>query len=379
MVFSYVNTKTTIPVPHVHAFGRGEPLTKDRSELLTYLILDYVQGQSLDIQSFSKDTRERRDHFYTQLIDILAQLRQLEFSCGGSLIPASNDEVDPIVGPLLSIPINDLQIQRMNLSGLSTAFTSASDYILGQFRTIETAYQTPSRSEYSLDDVRQEVFAIKHFEEVLRDFVDSLEEDHTFVMSHLDLRWPNIIVDDELNIVGIIDWEWTGPIPRQLFMPPYWIISRGPQHVMGEEYRAEYSQFHRVLQANAGKSSAHRRLATEWDFQILSRLDLPIAAALLHHSELLPIFYRAIYPRLFKASSTEVVLEFFKDDNNRRLASEVQRRHDRSKEYTRYLKDNALFVPDEDARIARELTEKMEELDREFQEHKARKKARKVT
>ncbi|KAK7419437.1 hypothetical protein QQZ08_010855 [Neonectria magnoliae] len=73
----YIQSETTIPLPRVHAFGRDEILTRARSTTQAYLILDYVPGQSLDVQSLTKDTRERRNHFYSQLIDILAQMRQL--------------------------------------------------------------------------------------------------------------------------------------------------------------------------------------------------------------------------------------------------------------------------------------------------------------
>lgn len=132
----YIYTKTTIPIPYIHAYGQGELLTKDRSELLAYLILGYVPGHSLNVQSLAKDSRERRDFFYTQLIDVLAQMRQLEFPSAGSLFPTSSGAVSPIVGPLLTIPINEMQIQGYEATTLSNALTSVSDFVLYQFGTM---------------------------------------------------------------------------------------------------------------------------------------------------------------------------------------------------------------------------------------------------
>lgn len=38
----YIQRKTTIPVPRVRAFGRGEALTQDQPTTQAYLLLDYV-------------------------------------------------------------------------------------------------------------------------------------------------------------------------------------------------------------------------------------------------------------------------------------------------------------------------------------------------
>ncbi|PGH05239.1 hypothetical protein AJ79_06850 [Helicocarpus griseus UAMH5409] len=43
---------------------------------------------------------------------------------------------------------------------------------------------------------------------------------------HGDLRPPNIIVDDGLNIVSILDWEWSHTVPAHLFAPPFWLTNR---------------------------------------------------------------------------------------------------------------------------------------------------------
>ena len=94
--------------------------------------------------------------------------------------------------------------------------------------------------------------------------------DGPFVLSHLDLRWPNIIVDDDLDILAVIDWEWTGSIPRQLFTPPSWIAGQEPPFVTGDEYRAEFAHFREILLIKADTSDACHLLSEEWDFELLS-------------------------------------------------------------------------------------------------------------
>lgn len=47
------------------------------------------------METFVKDSRQRRDHFYSQLVVILDQLRQHEFDYAGSLMPDPGGELDP--------------------------------------------------------------------------------------------------------------------------------------------------------------------------------------------------------------------------------------------------------------------------------------------
>lgn len=345
----------------MHAFGRGETLIRDRSTTQAYLILDYVPGQSLDVQCLVRDTRERRDHFYSQLIDILAQMRQLEFPSAGFLVPDPSGGPDPAMGPLSSIHINEMQVQGLRTVAPKAPFTSATDFISHQFNVMTEAYRLPM-SEQSLETARLEVFALKHLERELSRFIDANWDKGPFVLSHLDLRWPNIMVDDDLNILAIIDWEWTGSIPRQLFTPPSWIAGREPPYVMGDEYREEFTQFHKVILAKSETSDACRQLAEEWSPELLNSKMLPIAELLRHHSQLIAIFYRALYPKLFEAPKQEVVSRFFECSENRELALEAQRRWENSERYTQYLKDNELFVPDREHEVALELAKKVQEL-----------------
>ncbi|KAK7431675.1 hypothetical protein QQZ08_001894 [Neonectria magnoliae] len=359
----YIQNKTTIPVPRIYAFGRDETLARDRSTLLAYLILEYVPGQSLDAKSLAKNNRARRNYFYSQLIDIFAQMRQLELPSAGSLIPDPRGGLDPVVGPLLSIPINEMLIQRPEATAPSTAFTSATDFILYQFNILKNTYRLPI-SEQSLETAQLEVFALEHLERELHNFVNinTCWDNGPFVLSHFDLRGPNIIVDDDLNILAVIDWEWTGSIPRQLFTPPSWIAGREPEFVTGDEYRAEFNHFYEVLLDKSKTSDNHRQLAEEWDLDLPNRAELPIAELLQHHSQLVPIFYRALYPRLFGVPKDDLVRRFFQRGENRGLALEAHRQFESSERYTQYLRDNGLFVPDRDEEAARELAKNVQKL-----------------
>lgn len=53
-----------------------------------------------------------------------------------------------------------------------------------------------------------ELFALDHLEQLIPALTAPERDSDCFVLSHSDLRPANIIVDDDLNIISIIDWEW---------------------------------------------------------------------------------------------------------------------------------------------------------------------------
>lgn len=310
-------------------------------------------------------TQERRKQFYSQLIDIFAEMRGLEFSSAGSLMPDPRGGPEPVIGPLSTIQINELQVDGVDI-GPTTAFTSATDYIRYQFKIMTETYWLPV-SEQSLETAQLEVFALEHLKREIPEFIDARYENGPFVLSHLDLCCPNILVDDDLNIRAVIDWEWAAAVPRKLFTPPCWIAERcGPADVAGPRYRAEYAKFHEIILAKRETSDAHHRLAEEWTLDLPDSAGLAIALLLQHHSQLIDIFCLALYPKLFAAPRKEVVPRLFEQSENRDLAREVQRRHAASERYTRYLKDNGLFVPSKEAAAAREVARMVQELEQRY-------------
>ncbi|RSL44205.1 hypothetical protein CEP54_014782 [Fusarium duplospermum] len=229
----YIQENTQIPVPRVHAYGQAQ-LLRNNSAKQAFMILDHIKGQQLVEKQFSNGSEQHRRQFYSELIDIFAQLRGLEFSAAGSLMPA-----------------------RLEVSGSIPAI--------------------------------------------------------------VDLRWSNIMVDHELHITGILDWEWAATVPVNNFTPPSWITT-------SKDYFAE---FRSVLASKHG-SSAH--------VQLLKIFRKP------HH--LVNVFYTFIYPQLYTEPREKVIREYFLCEQKQ---LELQRLLQNSERYTKYLRENNLFVDDEEA------------------------------
>jgi hypothetical protein len=356
----YIKSKTTVPLPDIHAYGRDKSLTRNSSTTTAFLILDFLPGQPLDLQALANDTPLRRKHFYTQLIELMAQLRKLEFTSSGSLMPGR--EGVPVVDEILSIPLNEFQNESNQARSLPKA-RSARRFALNQLNLIREEYRLP-RSELSRETVELELFALNHLEQLIPELTASERDSDCFVLSHSDLRPANIIVDDRLNIKCIIDWEWAYTVPRRLFMPPSWITLYDTDSTSKVDRSNLFPEFHDILETMASSSSLYRSLANEWGSDLPNNLILPLAEILQRHSNLLHIYYKFIFPRCFSKPRQEVVAEFLQGSRHgsKNCTSKVQERMDDSNRYIQYLKDKGLYIPDEQIRQEREWIEKARQL-----------------
>jgi len=337
----YLEANTTIPVPHIHAFGRGGCVNKNNPTGHTFIIHDYIPGQSLNVSAFRKESIERRKYFYLQLIDILAQLRQQEFDQAGSLMPDPDGGNSPVVGPMLSIQLNDLQLECRDVPTHSAKFTSAIDFAFHQYHILTQKYRLPA-FKMSQEVAELEVFGLEDLKKRLFDYIDQRWNHGPFVLTHADLRWSNIIVDEDYRIRGVIDWEWSGTVPRQFFLPPTWLAGRPPDWVSEVQYRSEYRLFFDTLKAATSQPS--RQLANEWGRTLPARVDLSMAVILRHHSCFVNMYYRGIFPRFYNGTRGDIVKQFFeRDGKDGRFTLDIQWKLENSERYTQYLVENGFM------------------------------------
>ncbi|KAL7919360.1 hypothetical protein ACQKWADRAFT_315706 [Trichoderma austrokoningii] len=234
-----------------------------------YLITDFIPGEPLD--------RKHRLDFYSQLIDILVELQRLEIPLIGSLIPSSDGS--PLLGPAISMTATTLRLPSVG----------------------QAVHEAPIRSRVGL-------------------FITA--DRGPFVLSHLDLRSCNIIVDEHLHIQGIIDWEFTSTVPLQLFTPPSWITGHDPMET-DEQMPAE---FYAMLLDKSTTDDLCQRLRRKWYHK---------ADAAADNSD---------------KHLGGMMTDFF--GKNPALASEAQYRAEQCARYTLHLKEHGLYETEEDRLLA---------------------------
>jgi len=333
------------------------------------MVLDYIDGQPLTKKMLRDSSEDCRHQFFEEIVDIFAQLRRLEFPLGGSLMPNATvgiwarlrmfmflregsftpqSTIGPGLGPKIvgafSMLKNELQVDGYTAPRFTA--TTEKEFFEEQYRLLQYMSKMPSQ-ELGQEEAEREEFALYalRLEEAQKTF--GLEADSSgdsFCLCHPDLRVNNIIVDDELHIRGVIDWEFSVTVPRHVFLPPSWITGYDTGSMVSKLDLS--SEFMSVLSSTKQLSSNHSQLAQDWDFR--DDLSLPMAYIFLDPSDLVSLFYRCIYPRLYNEPRDKVVPSFFQRPENKELQEGLVRRLRASERYTQYLKDNNLFDHEEE-------------------------------
>lgn len=206
----------------------------------------------------------------------------------------------------------------------------------------------------TLSDVRDQVFALYHLKLKTREIMRDLQSDDsdTFVLTHPDLHYANIIVDEGLKIQGIIDWEFARTVPQHLFTPPAWMTGhdgrerRRPPKVISDDCQ-------KALQL-----STDEELKSHWRMDDRCGALFATAQIFSHPTKLERLFYQSIFPAMFWGGrgQDEVISHFFDDDENAALAADAERQLRSSERYTAYLKESGLYADmEEDAARSAEM------------------------
>ncbi|KAG8674087.1 hypothetical protein FPOAC1_000050 [Fusarium poae] len=367
----YVRDHTNIPIPRVYAYGRSR-LRHNTLARQVFIVSDYMDGKSLTKRMLRDSPEDFRRRFFGDIVDIFAQLRRIEFPQGGSLMPnaavgiwpqfftsifhreeaftpqsATDHRFGPKIAGAISMRRNELQID--GYTSPPSAFTTANDFFREQYQLLQYMWKMPSQ-ELGREEAERDEFALHALSLEEAQNISGLKTDpsgDSFYLSHPDLRVNNIIVDDELCIRGIIDWEFSVTVPRYAFLPPSWLTGHDTGSIIS---RVDVSsEFMSVLSSKKHESHSHSQLAQDWSFQ--DDLRLPMAYIFLDPSDLVFIFYRYIYPRLYKKPRNEVLPLFFQLSENKDLQAGIERRLDASQRYTQYLKDHNLVDDNETSEL----------------------------
>ncbi|CAK7215446.1 hypothetical protein SCUCBS95973_002475 [Sporothrix curviconia] len=261
--------RTRISIPHVHALGHGVCLLRKEDttaradvdatddvkpddakpdETQCYLIMDFVEGEKLLPSKLRDLDPETWRTFLSQMVDILADLRTLEF---------------PLIGPVNFLPNTPIFLPES-----LPPFASARDFIRFRHRVMSVAFEEPCR-DHTLEDIRHELFAVHHLEAAYEDAAVGrmpgttswssasasqnapLVEDNTdgvsrddkgpFILTHTDMHTCNVFIDDKWNIKAVIDRESAYTVPKCAFTPPSWITGH-----CGTFYRVNLPKWRRV-------------------------------------------------------------------------------------------------------------------------------------
>ena len=234
-VMEYLARHTSIPIPPV--LGSGT------CAVGPYIVMQYVEGDLLskylkapatemDYDTLNPDISEAvlRKAYY-QMARILLALYRCQFPEIGAITRKAAG-LWSVGKRALTFNMNELvSLGNLPPNKLSQCpFMSAADYFeaLAQDHLSHLVFQRNDAVDDEAD-CRKKYIARCLFLKVARSFTSGAHEYGPFCLFCDDLRPSNVIVDADLNVRGVIDWDFCYAAPVEFtYSPPWWLLLAQP-------------------------------------------------------------------------------------------------------------------------------------------------------
>jgi aminoglycoside phosphotransferase len=232
----YVAQNTNIRVPEVYDWD-----SETQNDIkVPYILMEYLPGTHL-YRVWDKLNIEQKRSVLSQIVDVLSELWKCKFEKIGCIYKNSSNSarsgmtstnilfcktfqpfekfrVGPIVSPLFYIEGRNDIPDVLNYTG---PFGSNREWFCTlirkekQFFTIHGVQELIKEEDLNDTDAKKRVEELKKNLELLQsklskdNVFDDLIDKPPFVLIHGDFDAQNMLVDDNNNIIGIIDWEFS--------------------------------------------------------------------------------------------------------------------------------------------------------------------------
>lgn len=243
ILMTYIADNTTIPVPRVIASGTAD---ENPTGLGPFIIMTWIEGRKMSELLRTSDSSDKEETLnpdideetlkalYGQMAQVLLKLWKLDFDCIGSL---SNNEVTgkpQVTKRPLTLAMNEL-VRTCGLTDLDPprTYNSSTDYIVSLLELQSKHLQQQRNSIYDSADCREK-YASRHLMKASAlNFLPPEDNYGPFKLFCDDLCPGNVLVNDSLQITGIIDWEFCYAAPAQFAGSiPWWLLLERPHRII---------------------------------------------------------------------------------------------------------------------------------------------------
>ncbi|KAG6064624.1 hypothetical protein E4U33_006073 [Claviceps sp. LM78 group G4] len=214
----FLERHTRVPCPRVFDWACESDPTNTIG--VGYILMEKLTGTSLDWQSATATQKEK---IVRQYADILLEIERHPFDQFGSLIGTTEFSG----GETTQGATIESQIQVGALGEQSTFRSGDGGMPLGPFRSSEEAYRAIveanmrmvvtgeiGEAEHALDILLAHRFRLDVLHKVSEQTATAEKGSEQFFLKHPDDKGDHIMVNDDFDIVGIIDWEWCSTASR---------------------------------------------------------------------------------------------------------------------------------------------------------------------
>lgn len=199
---SYLNDTTDLPIPRVYAY---EPSGSIRAKQVgaPYMLLEGLYGNSLvdvdiDLSDLPHDHLHRLMEQWTMIQTRLASITFPEIGA----IRAYSPSTGPVLGPIAT--------EEGNIGPFSDAVDYFSAMAWVRYNQAKKKTATATTEEPNRYHV---LGPFLHLDIIHHSTLFAAHRQGPFPLNHMDIGTPNILIDEEYNIVGIIDWEMAQSAP----------------------------------------------------------------------------------------------------------------------------------------------------------------------
>ncbi|KAF4624225.1 hypothetical protein G7Y89_g13947 [Cudoniella acicularis] len=244
-VMRFMKEKTLVPVPEIIAFGMAAD--NHDPEMGPFIIEEWIDGVPLSTimeelprpswgPVLRKDISDEALYtIYRQIAKILLELSMHDFDKIGA--PSLVEHEDGTTPWLVTSAPMTLKMNEIERAGyvkvddpLSEPFQTVTEYVDNLVQQNATHLREQRNSIDGAVDARRKYILRQRVKSLAPHFVSKSYDSGPFKLICDDFRPGNILVrEDTLEIVAVIDWEWTYAGPYQfLFSPPSWLILENP-------------------------------------------------------------------------------------------------------------------------------------------------------
>ncbi|EFY88761.1 phosphotransferase enzyme family protein [Metarhizium acridum CQMa 102] len=265
----HLSESTTIPVPKVLAYcadSGADPLS-------TFMILEYIDGKLLSPAEFRRLPPDPKAELYKSLADVFVQLRRQEFPSIGRLkLGASGVRIGEKTA---SLEMNMMQLEGLDPFSIqdshhdkSGTLKSANSYTRMLLSVGYNAF-LKSRNAVAIGMGLECLYSHFLFCKHVQKWVDPDLDQGPFVLVHGDLHLSNLLVDHDMRIIGVLDWEWSRVVPVQYFAPPFWLSGKSTVQLAGPNswqlfLEGPFADFLAEVKTREGELFKNNLLYDEW-------------------------------------------------------------------------------------------------------------------
>ncbi|KAJ7578719.1 hypothetical protein C8J56DRAFT_355276 [Mycena floridula] len=238
----YIEEHTKIPIPHVFEYSHshteiGRP----------YILMSKVDGVALNT-IWDDLADEKRKKVLEQVVEILLDLSEQRFSQMGALFRRGEDSWEIRSESEISPTGMDTLLYPNSVSYWTASATEEMNSIF------EKNFGAPAK-EYT--------YAQAWFmRSCVPELYDAQDDQHGFPLCPGDFHSQNIIIDGDLQITGIIDWEGSGTFPVSSFAIHPFFIQDHPMwdkdHPLRERNVRDQATFNRLMRIAESKRRSNR-------------------------------------------------------------------------------------------------------------------------